>query len=256
MLTSTIAHARRDSAACSSQPDQVMTRPERSYLTYKAGGWIAVSQPRKDLVADAHALLDRPRENNPGNQRFTIVDGGVRELGEWRTSGLLAAANTNRFSEPASWRGDRIGIDEQPDTDELACVVNDTPFDWKPLEQSDHWQSVVTHPDGGRCELTVLPVQGGIETRATVAAWKSDLSDVSREAVAKFLLAAHNHVRFTRFVLGTGGVSAISFACTRQMDTQLPDSILAVIAAHRCVFREVQLLLSDSVAKQYLAAIQ
>ena len=150
---------------------------------------------------------------------------------------------------------DRPGIDLLVCPGEVACVLGETGYDWaQPPEITDCWQVGVSDPRGHRCDLAATITQGGVEVCGRLATWDTALSPRSRAALTGFLVAAQARVRFTRFTLHDREANVVSFAAAQRLDVDLPDSVGAVAAACRLVWREVRALADDAVAQAYLEA--
>ncbi len=200
----------------------------------------------------ALALLGQSAEPRAGNQRFAIEAGQVYLLGELRADdGLLAP--------PGEFRR-QVGGNVDPllvlSREEIGGVLAETGYPWSVLEDApDGWHAVASDPRGCRCELVAKPIPGGIEVEAVLAEWQHGLSEQSQHALARFLIAAHGRVRFARFILQSRRVSAVSFAAAARLETELADSVFAVVAACGLAWREVAALATDQVAQAYLETI-
>jgi hypothetical protein len=145
----------------------------------------------------------------------------------------------------------------QVSQDEVACVLGETHYEWsQPQDDPNQWHAVANDPRGCRCNLTARITQGGVEVSGLIVAWDFDLAAASESALLRFLGAAHDHVRLARFTLLDRRVNAVSFAAADRLDVELSDSVAAVVAACRLVWREVSALGDAAVAEAYLKTMQ
>jgi hypothetical protein len=181
--------------------------------------------------------------------RFTIDEGEAYMLGEVRDRDGLLAVTREYERMNAGVRETALEVAHV----DVACALAETGYEWStPKDNFERWQAVATEPRGYRCELSAKIIPGGVEVHGPLTAWESELSETSQAAVARFLVAAHDRVRFARFNFQNLNAAAVSFASVDRLDVELPDSVIAVVAACGLVWREVRALSNDEVARAYL----
>jgi hypothetical protein len=83
-----------------------------------------------------------------------------------------------------------------------------------------------------------------------LAAW-DDVSALSRDALAEFLLAAHGGLRCARCELGSQSASVTALVRTEDLDPDLLHGLRGVLAGIRLLAREASMLLSPEAAGIY-----
>ncbi len=218
-------------------------------LTRDVGGWLTCRVAQPEIEADAIDLVTRSAEPRPGNMRFALEEGVVSLCGELRDADGtidLEEARARLLSE-ADQCASRLSLEE------AAYALADSPCEWTPVDDHpDQWQAVATGAGSRRHELVAQVIDGGVEVCSRLAAWDDGPCEMSRAALAHFLATAHGCVRFVRFGLCGQTLSVMSFAAADRLETELPDSVGAVVTACRLVSAEVRALAHATVARAYL----
>jgi hypothetical protein len=233
--------------------------PSSEQFTGEAGGWIACRLPRPELQGAAEQLLTLSAKSRPGNLRLAIEGHQVYMLGELRDpNGLLTFAEANeRLATAASDAPSQVSQLVQVPQLEVACLLGETGYQWtQPQDDPNQWQAIANDPLGCRCKLTATIIADGVEVCGLPSSWEFNFAEASESALRRFLAAAHSRIRFARFILQDHEPRAVSFAATDRLDIELPDSVAAVVAACRLVWREVSALADPAVAQAYLKTMQ
>jgi hypothetical protein len=226
--------------------------PNNEKLAFESGGWIAGRMLCRDLELHPANLLAASAEPRPGNLRFAIDGRQVFMMGELRdVAGLMTIeeARTRLFANTSD------PLHEIPEVD-VGCVLAATGYEWLPTQgDRNQWQAVSNDPHGCRLELVAKIVQDGVEIRGLPAARQADFAATAESALLRFLVEAQGRIRFARFNWLDRTFSAVSLAAVDRLDVELPDSVAAVVAACRLVWREVSALANVAVAEAYLERV-
>jgi hypothetical protein len=101
-------------------------------------------------------------------------------------------------------------------------------------------------------EILVSPAPGGAGVRAVLAEW-DDIAPACSEALALFLRAAQQGLRFARCEIDERQARVVAFAAAASLDADLPHALLGVAAGCELLAREAAALLLPEVAQMYLA---
>ncbi len=223
--------------------------PSAGHVTLEAGGWITCRMPQPETTDQAARLLTSVDEHRPGNLRLASNQDQVFLIGELRKAdGLTLREASERMFTPTTIPTVEVSPDE------LYCMLAETGHEWSPAEGDQLLWKANVSGTAGRCELSATLVSGGVLVRGGLATWEEDLSEESQLALGKFLTAANSQVRFARFTFESRAASAVSFASADRLETELPDSVAAVVSACYLTRREVAALTHAPVAQAYLAA--